>query len=41
MKKTYMQPQIERTLIATATALLGVSAVQEMHQQNAKEGVQF
>lgn len=31
MKKTYMQPQVELTLLAAATALLGISAVQQLH----------
>jgi len=41
MKKTYIQPQVEFALLATTTALLSVSAVQELHQTNAQEGIQF
>lgn len=41
MKKTYMQPQVELTLLAATTALLGISAVQELHQTNAQEGIQL
>lgn len=41
MQKNYIQPQVELTLLVASAAVLGTSAVQQLHQDNAGEDIQF
>ena len=41
MKKIYIQPEIELTVMEAQSALMTISVVQTTHQEEAQENVQF
>ncbi len=41
MQKTYIQPQVELSLLGAATTILSVSVLQQMNNENAGQDIQL